>query len=257
MELYITLFTLTTLLSTHAEIVHEYFAIHGCSYTDEEGMHAVDGEDMHGVDNEEMWHADYSLNSGVLTLPDFGDPIAFPGFYETSVIEMTGCKRDVVSLTKIFNSPPPEMDPPQTSIYPKDDVELGVQNTLVCHATGFYPPSIRILWTKNNVNVTEGISLSQYRPRVDGTFNIFSTFRFIPAEGDIYSCRVIHEALLGQPQAKIWDVDVAIPSVGPSVFCGVALSLGLLGIAIGTFFFIKANNHNGDMEVNEQTDNLK
>lgn len=88
-------------------VVHEYIGIHGCSYTDE--VRAVNGEDMHGVDNEEVWHADYSLKTGVLSLPDFGDPMTFPGFYEKSVIEMTGCKSDVVSLTKIFNSPPPEM----------------------------------------------------------------------------------------------------------------------------------------------------
>ncbi|KAF4108670.1 H-2 class II histocompatibility antigen, A-D alpha chain-like [Onychostoma macrolepis] len=236
MELYITILTLTTVLSTDAEIVHEYFGIHGCSETD--------GEDMHGLDEEEMWHADYNQKRGVVTLPDFADPIEFPHFYETSVIEMTGCKSDEAFLTKIFKSPPPEMDAPQTSIYPKDDVELGVQNTLICHVTGFYPPSLSISWTKNNVNVTEGMSLSQYRPRADGTFNIFSTFRFTPIEGDIYSCTVNHRAFQGHPQTKVWDVDVALPSVGPAVFCGVGLTLGLLGVAAGTFFLIKGNSYN-------------
>ncbi len=97
-----------------------------------------------------------------------------------------------------------DLDAPQTSTYPKNIVQLGVQNTLVCHVTGFFPPSVSISWTKNNVNVTEGINLSQYRPKNDGTFNIFSTLKFTPAEGDIYSCTVNHEALQGQPQTKIW-----------------------------------------------------
>ncbi|KAK9970370.1 hypothetical protein ABG768_026317 [Culter alburnus] len=236
MELYIFILTLTVVLSTDAELLHEYFGIHGCSETD--------GEDMHGIDGEEMWHADYNQKRGVVTLPDFGNPIVFPGYYETSVIEMKGCKSDVATLTNIFKSPPPEMDAPQTSIYPKDDVQLGVQNTLVCHVTGFYPPSLSISWTKNNVNVTEGMSLSQYRPKADGTFNAFSTVRFTPIEGDIYSCTVNHIALQGQPQTKTWDVDVALPSVGPAVFCGVGLTLGLLGVAVGTFFLIKGNNCN-------------
>jgi len=42
----------------------------------------------------------------------------------------------------------------------------------------------------------------------------------------------------------ISEVDVALPSVGPDVFCGVGLTLGLLGVAVGTFFLIKGNNCN-------------
>uniref|UniRef100_A0A672S4B3 HLA class II histocompatibility antigen, DP alpha 1 chain-like n=1 Tax=Sinocyclocheilus grahami TaxID=75366 RepID=A0A672S4B3_SINGR len=232
MELYTTILTLTIVLSTDAEIVHEYVGIHGCSETD--------GEDMHELDEEEMWHADFNQKRGVVTLPDFANPLEFTHFYETSVIEMTGCKTWwEQKLNNIYAS-----NAPHTSIYLKDDVELGVQNTLICHVTGFYPPSLSISWTTNNANVTEGISLSQYRPRADGTFNIFSTLKVTPAEGDIYSCTVNHRALQGQPQTKTWDVDVALPSVGPAVFCGVGLTLGLLGVAAGTFLLIKGNNCN-------------
>ncbi|RXN07772.1 HLA class II histocompatibility DP alpha 1 chain-like protein [Labeo rohita] len=148
----------------------------------------------------------------------------------------------ILTLTTVLSTD--AENAPKTSIYPKDDVELGVQNTLICHVTDFYPPSLSISWTKNNVNVTEGMSLSQYRPRAEGTFNIFSTLSFTPTEGDIYSCTVNHIALQGQPQTKIWDVDVALPSVGPAVFCGVGLTLGLLGVAAGTFFLVKGNNYN-------------
>lgn len=94
-------------------------------------------------------------------------------------------------------------DPPETSIYPKNDVELGVQNTLICHVTGFFPPPVNVSWTKNNVIVTEGVSLSQNRPRSDGNFHMFSSLKIIPEERDIYSCTVNHRALQG-PQTKIW-----------------------------------------------------
>jgi len=40
------------------------------------------------------------------------------------------------------------------------------------------------------------------------------------------------------------DVEVALPGVGPAVFCGVGLTLGLLGVATGTFFLVKGNNCN-------------
>ncbi|XP_056102596.1 HLA class II histocompatibility antigen, DP alpha 1 chain-like isoform X2 [Rhinichthys klamathensis goyatoka] len=236
MELSIIILALTVVLSTDAGFVHEDFAITICSDTE--------AEKMYGFDNEELWHADFNQKKGVETLPDFGDPMSFPGFFERSVGDMAILRSSLAIYIKAFKSPPPEMDAPETSIYPEDDVQLGFQNTLICHVTGFYPPSVSISWTKNNVNVTEGMSLSQYRPMNGGTFNIFSTLKFTPGEGDIYSCTVNHRALQGQPQTKTWDVDVALPGVGPAVFCGVGLTLGLLGVATGTFFLVKGNNCN-------------
>lgn len=37
------------------------------------------------------------------------------------------------------------------------------------------------------------------------------------------------------------EVEVEQPSVGPAVFCGFGLTIGLLGVAVGTFFLIKGN----------------
>ncbi len=93
-------------------------------------------------------------------------------------------------------------DKPQTSIYTKDDVQLNVENTLICHVSGFFPPPVRVSWTKNNEALKED-SLSQYRPKDDGTYNIFSSLPFTPVEGDIYSCTANHVAL-DQPQTKTW-----------------------------------------------------
>uniref|UniRef100_A0A9J7XC10 Ig-like domain-containing protein n=2 Tax=Cyprinus carpio TaxID=7962 RepID=A0A9J7XC10_CYPCA len=132
--------------------------------------------------------------------------------------------------------------PPETSIYTKNDVQLGVENSLVCHVTGFFPPPVNISWTKNNVIVTESVSVSQYRPRNDGTFHIFSSLDIVPEEKDIYSCTVNHRALQGQAQTKIWGVPemAAVPArLGPAVFCGAGFTLALLGAATGIFFFIK------------------
>uniref|UniRef100_A0A672TGP8 Major histocompatibility complex class II integral membrane alpha chain gene n=1 Tax=Sinocyclocheilus grahami TaxID=75366 RepID=A0A672TGP8_SINGR len=80
--------------------------------------------------------------------------------------------------------------PPDASIYSKDDVVLEVENTLICHVTGLFPPPVNISWTKNNQIVTEGTSLSQYRINND--------------EGDIYSCTVFHKALDSRLETKTW-----------------------------------------------------
>ncbi|KAK9976853.1 hypothetical protein ABG768_018674 [Culter alburnus] len=217
-------------------IEHEAFQFTLCS--DTKGWFYL------GYDEEEVWHVDFDHKKEVLTTPVFTGPMTFDGFYERSFERLAICRNNLLSYIKGLESPAIEMDAPHTSIYPKDDVQMGVQNTLICHVTDFYPPSVSISWTKNNVNMTEGISISLYHPKTDGTFNIFSTFNFIPVEGDVYSCTVNHIALKGEPQTKIWDVEVALPSVGPAVLCGVGLTLGLLGVAAGTFFFVKRNNCN-------------
>uniref|UniRef100_A0A673JRG9 HLA class II histocompatibility antigen, DP alpha 1 chain-like n=1 Tax=Sinocyclocheilus rhinocerous TaxID=307959 RepID=A0A673JRG9_9TELE len=211
-------------------VEHEAFLYAACSDVEEEFYI--------GYDEEEFGHVDFKQKRAVETLPDFEGQknITFPRFYEIGSDAIVGCKRDLPIFIQTFKSLPLEMDAPQTSIYPKDDVELGVQNTLICHATGFYPPSVNISWTKNNVIVTEDISLSQYRPRTDDTFNIFSTLKFTPAEGDIYSCTVNHKALQGQPQTKIWG-ECLVSQTGLRLTTG--LVLGIIITATGLIYFKK------------------
>uniref|UniRef100_A0A673JVC9 RLA class II histocompatibility antigen, DP alpha-1 chain-like n=1 Tax=Sinocyclocheilus rhinocerous TaxID=307959 RepID=A0A673JVC9_9TELE len=237
MELHLAILTLAVCLSADAQFLHNDFKINGCSDTEKESVCGSDGE--------EIWHADFIQQMGVNTLPDFADALRFPGFYESSIAAQEACKQNLAVCIKAYKSPPEEMDPPETSIYPKNDVQLGVENSLVCHVTGFFPPPVNISWTKNNVVVTEGESLSRYRPRNDGTFHIFSSVDIVPEERDIYSCTVNHRALQGQAQTKIWvhqhyKTTAVSPRLGPAVFCGAGFTLALLGAATGIFFFIKA-----------------
>ncbi|XP_051524695.1 HLA class II histocompatibility antigen, DP alpha 1 chain-like [Myxocyprinus asiaticus] len=236
MELYVLILTFTVLVSSEVNVVHEDIAITVVSNTPQQ-------EDMYGFDGEEMYHSDFARQQEVYSLPDFADPISCPTCYDGSVANQQIAKQNLDICIKAYKNPPPQMDPPQTSIYAKYDIVLRERNNLICHVTGFFPPYLNISWTKNNEIVTEA-SLSQYRPNKDGTFNIFSTLTMTPMEGDIYSCTVNHMSLKDQPQTKTWEVDVALPSVGPAVFCGVGLTLGLLGVAVGTFFLIKGNNCN-------------
>ncbi|XP_051525876.1 HLA class II histocompatibility antigen, DP alpha 1 chain-like [Myxocyprinus asiaticus] len=236
MELYVLILTFTVLVSSEVNVVHEDFELIVVSNTPQQ-------EDMIGFDGEEIVHSDFARKQEVYSLPDFSDPMQAPGFYEQSVTNQQILKGNLDICIKAYKNPPQQMDPPQTSIYAENDVVLRVENNLICHVTGFYPPYLNISWTKNNEIVTEA-SLSQYRPNKDGTYNIFSTLTMTPMEGDIYSCTVNHMSLKDQPQTKTWEVDVALPSVGPAVFCGVGLTLGLLGVAVGTFFLIKGNNCN-------------
>ncbi|XP_058641390.1 H-2 class II histocompatibility antigen, A-S alpha chain-like [Onychostoma macrolepis] len=151
---------------------------------------------------------------------------------------LTPLCKDKYFRTLSFNVSEPLGNPPWTSVYPRNNVKLNVKNTLICLVSGFFPPPVRVSWTKNNVNVTDESTLSRYYPNKNGTLNVFSRLSFIPEEGDIYSCSVEHKALQ-QPQTRVWDVEITEPSIGPSVFCGVGLALGLLGLTTGAVFIAK------------------
>ncbi|XP_062855648.1 H-2 class II histocompatibility antigen, I-E alpha chain-like [Trichomycterus rosablanca] len=232
MKFYLILFTL---VCVRAQIKHEHLGITACSDTEK--------EDMFGADGEESFYADFVKKEEVNMLPPFSDPIGYPGYYDQAAADMEICKQNLQVLIKDYKDEPVAQAAPQTSIYTKDDVQLGSGTTLICHAARFFPPPIRVHWTKNSVNVTDSAMLSQYYPNKDNSYNQFSHLSFTPKEGDIYTCTVEHKALQ-TPDTKTWDVNVEMPSIGPSVFCGVGLALGLLGVATGTFFLVKGNQCN-------------
>ncbi|XP_046881265.1 H-2 class II histocompatibility antigen, A-U alpha chain-like [Hypomesus transpacificus] len=230
-----TVLVLSCLLCVEALIMHEDIYISGCSDTD--------AENMYGLDGEVMAYADFTKQKAVNALPPFADPITYPGLYESALANREVCRGNLAVSIKAYKNPPTTLDTPHSIIYTRDDVELGVENTLICHVTGFFPAPVTVWWTRNGENVTEGVSINIPYLNKDSTFNQVSRLTFTPGEGDIYSCSVQHRSLT-EPLTRIWDVEVSVPSVGPAVFCGVGLTVGLLGVAAGTFFLIKGNECN-------------
>ncbi|XP_053359937.1 H-2 class II histocompatibility antigen, A-U alpha chain-like [Clarias gariepinus] len=236
MKLFLLFFTLMCVTDTEAESKHNNIAMTACSDTDKEYMMEVE--------QEEVYHADFVKQQIVMMLPPFGDSAGVQeGTYEQSLGQQDTCKNNLGVVKKVYKDLEEPKDVPQNSIYPRDDVNVGTQNTLICHSMRFFPPPVRVRWTKNGEDVTDKSSLSQYYPNEDHTFNQFSHLTFTPKEGDVYTCTVEHKSL--QPSdTKTWEVDVELPSVGPAVFCGVGLAVGLLGVATGTFFLVKGNQCN-------------
>ncbi|KAM9474994.1 H-2 class II histocompatibility antigen, A-U alpha chain [Clarias gariepinus] len=232
MKLFLLFFTLMCVMDTKAQSTHHDMDITICSDTDKEYLTGLEGD--------QTFYADFERKKGVVMLPPFADPISFHGLYEFAETNVAHCKQSLPALIKDFKNQQMPMDAPQTSIYPKQKIQLDSKNTLICHSTRFFPPHVTVRWTKNNLDVTNETSLSQYYPNRDGTYNQFSHLHFTPQEGDVYTCTVEHEAL-ETPDTKTWEVDVELPSVGPAVFCGVGLAVGLLGVATGTFFLVKGN----------------
>nr|AEO44574.1 MHC class II antigen alpha chain [Oreochromis niloticus]AYN72121.1 MHC class II antigen alpha chain [Oreochromis niloticus] len=227
---------LSCVLCVSADVLHEEIRIVGCSDSD--------GEDMYGLDGEEIGYADFNKQKYMYPQPSFIDPISYQeGVYEGAVANQQVCRENIKLFGKGMKDFPPEQDVPSAvMIYTRDEVEFGEENTLICHVTGFYPAPVNVSWTKNQQKVT-GSSINTPYPNKDGTFTQISRLQFTPQMGDVYSCAVQHLTLT-QPLTKIYEVEASArsdPGVGPSVFCAVGLTLGLLGVAAGTFFLVKGN----------------
>ncbi|XP_060787137.1 H-2 class II histocompatibility antigen, A-U alpha chain-like [Neoarius graeffei] len=235
MKLFLIFFTLMCVRDTESQFKHQDLELIECSEKNKEYMLGSDGD--------EMFYADFEKKKVVIMLPPFTDLIGFPGAYESAKANLAACQQNLKLSIEDFKAQPEPQDAPQSSIYLKENMELGSENMLICHFTRFFPPPVTVRWTKNSVDVTEQSTLSRYYPNEDKTYNQFSHLPFTPQEGDVYSCTVEHEAL-ETPDTKTWEVDVELPSVGPSVVCGVGLAVGLLGVATGTFFLVKGNRCN-------------
>uniref|UniRef100_A0A3B5PYX3 H-2 class II histocompatibility antigen, A-U alpha chain-like n=1 Tax=Xiphophorus maculatus TaxID=8083 RepID=A0A3B5PYX3_XIPMA len=218
-----------------ADVLHEDLAIVGCSDSDGEMMYALDGE--------ELWYADFKKGKGVDPQPPFVVHTSYrEGVYEQAVANQQVCRSNLKFRIIKYGPLDEFYAPSNLVIYPRDEVELGEKNILVCHVSGFYPAPVNVSWTRNGQKVTEGTSINVPFPSKDSSFTQISRLDFVPQIGDIYSCSVEHLALK-EPQTRTWDVEMNNPQSGPgpAIFCGVGLTVGLLGVAVGTFFLIKGN----------------
>ncbi|XP_066499313.1 H-2 class II histocompatibility antigen, A-U alpha chain-like isoform X1 [Hoplias malabaricus] len=211
---------------------HRFGLIQGCDESSYDFSAVFDGE--------KLVYYDYVEERTVSALPEFADPAIIPDFSKEAKRWQNTCKQLLDIVNQGCENPPEELEAPWVSLYSKMEVKLRVSNSLVCRASSFFPQPVTVFWTKNNLNVTEGVSLGPYYQNSDGTLSVFSTLGFTPELGDIYSCTVEHRALEG-PQTRIWEVDTEVeePSVFATVLCVVELCLGISGIIAGVVLIIK------------------
>ncbi|XP_026223279.2 H-2 class II histocompatibility antigen, A-U alpha chain-like [Anabas testudineus] len=185
-----------------SQIAHEVVVVVACF---DNGQTELQVE----LDSEEIAYVDFERQEFVYTVPRF--VILNPSAMIVNIGDYTDASRgkrrcsEVIAYCKgVEKNPPEEKDPPQGVLYPAEEVQLGVENRLICFVSHFYPPYIQVSWYRNGRPVSEGVSLSRYYPNNDGTFHQFSTVTFTPSDGDIYSCTVEHSAL-DMPKTYIWE----------------------------------------------------
>uniref|UniRef100_A0A3Q0S0S8 Ig-like domain-containing protein n=1 Tax=Amphilophus citrinellus TaxID=61819 RepID=A0A3Q0S0S8_AMPCI len=237
MKVLVLLLLLSSVLCVSADVQHESNAISACSDTD--------GEDVVVLDDEAVWYADFYKKTGVDTLPDFADPMRSPGQYDEAVANREICRYNLPTIRQAMKDFPKEHAPSNLIIYTELNEKLRVNNTLICYVTGFYPAPVNVSWTKNGESVTEGTSISLAFPNKDGTFRQTARLDFVPQTGDSYTCTVEHVALT-RPVMKIHEIQTSpasqsTPSIGPVIFCGAGLTVGVLGAAAGIYLLIRGN----------------
>ncbi|KAJ0000398.1 hypothetical protein NQD34_012240, partial [Periophthalmus magnuspinnatus] len=158
------------------------------------------------LDGDLCLYADFENDDVALTLPPFFyvNTSQFPHLYRNALRAKKACLGAHAPSIYIYELPNlTSSDPPESILYPAEEVLLEVENSLVCFVNHFYPPVITVTWTKNNRLVSEGVSTSTYISNDDQTFHCFSTLTFTPEDGDVYSCTVEHPAL-EEPKTQLW-----------------------------------------------------
>ncbi|KAL8213529.1 UNVERIFIED_CONTAM: hypothetical protein K2H54_066429 [Gekko kuhli] len=208
------------------------------SLTSEQGP----GGFTYDIDREEVFHVDLDHKDVVWRLPQFQDFTTFPAVIVLRNFAILRSGLDM--LMRLSNNTPVENVPPMVTLYPEKLAELGEPNVLICMADGFLPPVINLTWVKNGQEV-KATEETDFYPNTDHSFRKFTYLTFVPNAEDIYYCRVEHWGL-AQPLTKEWNLDMAesLPETVANVVCGLGLSLGILGIIMGTIFLIKNQRNN-------------
>uniref|UniRef100_A0A8C7UYD1 Ig-like domain-containing protein n=1 Tax=Oryzias sinensis TaxID=183150 RepID=A0A8C7UYD1_9TELE len=192
-------------------------------------------------DSEEVLYVDFEKEAVVFTGPSFfkanlSERIQGLTTYKNGKKNRIWCQL----ADQYFTAETEKRDPPgEVFLYTSAEVQPGVENTIICFVNGFYPPSIKVSWTKNGNPVSEGVSLSRYYPNKDQTFHQFFTLSFTPSWTDVYSCTVEHPAL-ESPKTVLWEPEFHHQHPNLDVFLAASLGLGVLGFAVGTCLIIIA-----------------
>ncbi|XP_036929436.1 H-2 class II histocompatibility antigen, A-U alpha chain [Acanthopagrus latus] len=202
-----------------------------------------EGQDDIEFDGDQLLYIDPVTYQPVQRLPEFAKQwTPDPGLSEDAYVDLGTCHYNIPICTKRGNNTPQAIASPTSLIYSKQEMELGVPNTLICFVNDFHPPEVQITWTRNGQLVDQSdVSQTQYYSNSDFSFRISSYLDFTPQQGDIYSCSVGHISLRA-PLNKFWEVEVHTDQqVVETAVCVCGVILGLIGVVTGVWFITKAN----------------
>nr|CDL68745.1 MHC class II DQA [Ovis aries] len=242
---------LTTMMSPSGgeDIVADHVGSYG---TEIYQSHGPSGQYTMESDGDELFYVDLEKKETVWRLPMFGELTSFDP--QGALSEIAKAKQNLDILTKLSNFTPVINEVPEVTVFSKSPVMLGQPNTLICHVDNIFPPVINITWLKNGHAVTEGVYETSFLPKDDDSFFKFGYLTFLPSDDDIYDCKVEHWGL-EEPLLKHWEPEIPAPmsELTETVVCALGLTVGLVGIVVGTIFIIQglrsggASRHQGPL----------
>nr|AAV40620.1 MHC class II antigen [Rattus norvegicus]AAV40623.1 MHC class II antigen [Rattus norvegicus]AGV39040.1 RT1-Ba [Rattus norvegicus] len=195
-------------------------------------------------DGDEIFSVDLDKKENIWRIPEFGQLTSFDP--QGALQNIAIIKHNLEILMKRSNSTPAVNEVPEATVFSKSPVLLGQPNTLICFVDNIFPPVINITWLRNSKSVTEGVYETSFLINSDYSFHKLSYLAFIPSNDDIYDCKVEHWGL-DEPVLRHWEPEVPAPmsELTETVVCALGLSVGLVGIVVGTILIIKGLRSGG------------
>ncbi|XP_055447853.1 H-2 class II histocompatibility antigen, E-U alpha chain [Psammomys obesus] len=196
------------------------------------------GEYMFDFDGDEIFHVDIDKSQTIWRLEEFGQFASFEA--QGALANIAVDKANLEIMMKRSNNTPDINVPPEVSVLPRDPVNLGEPNILICFVDKFSPPAVNVTWLRNGQPVTTGVSETVFLPREDHLFRKFFYLPFLPSTEDFFDCQVDHWGL-DEPLLKHWDFEeqTLLPETKENVLCALGLFVGLVGIVAGVVLTIK------------------
>uniref|UniRef100_UPI0037E8CB44 H-2 class II histocompatibility antigen, A-U alpha chain-like n=1 Tax=Semicossyphus pulcher TaxID=241346 RepID=UPI0037E8CB44 len=204
----------------------------------------VTGDGQYDIefDGDQLLYTDPFTYQPVQRLPEFAKQwTPDPGLSQDSYVSLGTCYYNMPRAIRGENNPPENIARPTSLIYPEQEIEIGVFNTLICFVDDLHPPKLDIIWTRNGQPVDPSdVSQTQYYSKEDFSFYTSSYLEFTPQENDIYSCSVYHVGLQ-VPLTRFWEVKDTDQQLVETAVCVCGVILGLIGVVTGLWFVVKAN----------------
>ncbi|CAD7677683.1 unnamed protein product [Nyctereutes procyonoides] len=183
--------------------------------------HRPSGEYVFEFDEDEQFYVDLDKKETVWCLPGFIHAFDFDAW--RGIADIIMAKKNLNTLIQQSNHTRVTNKPPEVTMFPKEPVELGQPNTLICHVDKFFPPVLNVTWLHNGQMVTEGVAETIFLPSTGFRFHKFHYLTFLPTAEDGY-VKVEHWGL-DQPLLRHWERE--------TVVCALGLVTGMAGIITG------------------------
>uniref|UniRef100_A0A8C2P6Y8 Ig-like domain-containing protein n=2 Tax=Bovidae TaxID=9895 RepID=A0A8C2P6Y8_CAPHI len=235
-------FLLTGQLPTQSEeAAADHIAAYGINVYQTYGP---SGYYTHEFDGDEEFYVDLEKKETVWHLPVFSQFRRFDP--QGALRNIAAAKHNLEITIQRSNSTAATNKVPEVTVFSKSPMMLGQPNTLICHVDNIFPPVINITWLRNGHSVIEGVSETSFLSKDDHSFSKISYLTFLPSDDDVYDCKVEHWGL-DKPLLKHWEPEIPAPmsELTETVVCALGLTVGLVGIVVGTVLIIRGLRSGG------------